>query len=122
MRRADNRVKAQRDSLPRCRRAPAGARFQVRIIRRGRELPGAALLEGGEVIVDTTCRTTGTTNATTQGNGGASPATGTQNMPKAGEAMPDGVASLFAAISPVAQPDALPPPEGIKPVVAKPVP
>jgi hypothetical protein len=65
--------------------------------------------------------TTGTTNGTAPGNGSASPAAGTKGTPNAGEAMPDGVASLFAAISPAAQPDTLPPPEGIKPVVAQPV-
>src|SRR5687768_6159084 len=63
--------------------------------------------------------TTGTTNATAPATGTAPTATGTGSTPGAGAAMPDGVTSLFAAISPVSAPPVLPPPEGIKPVVAK---
>lgn len=65
--------------------------------------------------------TTGTTNAAAATAGPASPTAGAETKPGAESAMPEGVASLFAAISPAATPQVLPAPEGIKPVVAQPV-
>jgi hypothetical protein len=62
--------------------------------------------------------TTGTTNAPAPAEGAASPAAGTERTPGAGAAMPEGVTSLFAAISPVAVVPVLPAPEGPKAVVA----